>query len=266
MKPSHANLSGIRKGWFFILLVAALLIGASWLVRWMAGGASGLAPGEMRPPAENASSEEETLESGAVPPPKETPANVENQGSRAGLPELDSGAPDRPAQGEAATRKTTPGHGGEEQPEPPVDRDETRAETPPPTLCLLSDAGLPGTGDEAAYTLHLPAGISIRAALDGNLVKLMETPFTGKSLYLLSDDGRFALKYEGLGSYATDVIEGRRVVCGSHLGTIATSLENRLSRFSMLEIPRGGSWWQATPVDLSPYSAQLCGPGEPNHD
>jgi murein DD-endopeptidase MepM/ murein hydrolase activator NlpD len=104
-----------------------------------------------------------------------------------------------------------------------------------------------------------PAGVLVRAAAPGVVVKLFVSARGGITLYQASEDNRHIFYYAHLQGYAPGVKEGDRLARGQVIGYVGKTGNAPVPHlhFEIQRASADGKWWRGAAIN--PYPALLAG-------
>jgi murein DD-endopeptidase MepM/ murein hydrolase activator NlpD len=108
-----------------------------------------------------------------------------------------------------------------------------------------------------ALDIEAPRGTPVRAATEGNVVKLFQSKAGGLTVYQFDDRQEWCFYYAHLDHYAKGLTEGALLRKGDVLGYVGTtgdaSENDPHLHFAIFQLGREKRWWQGSAVDPYPY-------------
>jgi peptidoglycan LD-endopeptidase LytH len=129
------------------------------------------------------------------------------------------------------------------------------------TADLVDTWGAPRSGGRhhEGVDIMAPLGTPVRAAADGEIVKLFTSELGGLTIYQRDASGRLILYYAHLSAYAPDLTVGMPVRQGQVIATVGQT-GNATTPHLHFEVQRAGPgrhWWRGEAVN--PYLALKAG-------
>jgi len=194
--------------------------------------------------------------------PEKQPAS-EDTGEKSPQPKTDD--PDKPILPEATSFI---------DPEPEADGVDTTATPPVPDKEVDPQGSVPATSAELDCMLLMGSGgelvratsyntdsrmllweqrpgMAIHALTNGKVVRVFDSPFTGKTLYQQSENGKFCIVYGHLENLDPKIQTGARLSCNTSFATTESDGIGTDFSLQIMAIPQGGSWWQGQSAELT---------------
>lgn len=123
----------------------------------------------------------------------------------------------------------------------------------------FSQARAGGARVHDAIDIMAPVGRPVVAAAPGRVEKIFFSKGGGNSVYVRSDDGRWAYYYAHLSAYAPGLFEGQRLLRGTPVGYVGFSGNANPAgphlHFAINRMGPGEKWYQGSPVNPYPLLA-----------
>ena len=95
------------------------------------------------------------------------------------------------------------------------------------------------------------SGLQVHALTDGKVVRVFDSPYTGRTVYQHSRDGRFCVVYGHLEKLDTQIREGHELTCNTAFAFTGSGRPGTDFSIQVMAIPEDASWWQGQSVDLT---------------
>ena len=121
------------------------------------------------------------------------------------------------------------------------------------------DAREGGARVHEAIDIMAPGGTPVLAALPGTIEKLFQSARGGTTIYVRTDDTKWAAYYAHLRGYAPGLAEGQRITAGQTIGYVGDTGDagpgNFHLHFALNRMAPGERWWQGTAINPYPILA-----------